>query len=213
VTLARRAMEIILLCGVPIGLAMMTVADQIIHLLHYPPSFDNAIPVLRLAGIGTLLYYVTQLLGSLVVATNQETPMFRTTVAAGLVGIPLCFAFAWVGHRWFGNGAAGALLSDLVLEVILVVGYLRTLPRGLFGGPILSRCARYALAALPMCAILYWAAGARFGLWAVVPAAAVYAASCILLRAVNRADFALLRGVLSRKAGVDAPETAGAPAV
>jgi O-antigen/teichoic acid export membrane protein len=209
VTLARRAMEIILLCGVPIGLAMVTIPDEIILLLHYPPTFNNAIPVLRLAGIGTLLYYVTQLLGTLVVASNQETRMFRTTVAASLVGIPLCFAFAWGGHRWFGNGAAGALLSDLVLEIILVVGYLKILPRGLFDGSILSRCARYALAALPMAAFLHWAAEFHPGLWAVIPAALVYTAGCFLLRAVSRADLALLRGVMSRKVGVDAPEAAG----
>ena len=56
-TLSRRAMEIILLCGVPLGLAMVAIPEQIIrHFLHYGPEWNNAIPVLRLAGIGTLLY-------------------------------------------------------------------------------------------------------------------------------------------------------------
>jgi O-antigen/teichoic acid export membrane protein len=201
IQLARRAVEIIMFCGVPIGMVMIAIPEKIIHdFLHYGWDWHNAVPVLRLAGFGTLLYYMTQLLGTLVTAADEQAKMFKATVAACCIGIPLCIAFSWGGHRWYGNGATGALLSDLILELFLIVFYLRLLPRGLFGGATLGRIARYVVAALPMAGFLHWAAGAKWSLLVAGPAAAViYGAGCLLLRAVDRSDLAMLRGIMNRQ--------------
>jgi hypothetical protein len=126
------------------------------------------------------------------------------------LGIPLCFAFSWTGNRWYGNGAVGALLSDLVLELFLVVYYLRLLPRGLFGGETYGRVGRYVIAAVPMAAFLHWGAEVGLRLWAVPPAAVIYVAFCVLLRAADRADIALVRGILSRRPDVTPEPVPGA---
>ena len=105
--LARKALDITLLVGLPIAAAAIFLASPIINLL-YGPSFAGAAPVLAVGGFGMLLYFVTAVLGLLVIAMDRQAVQARSALIACAFGIPLCILFSWGGHKLWGNAALGA---------------------------------------------------------------------------------------------------------
>ena len=196
--LARKALDITLLVGLPIAAAAIFLASPIINLL-YGPSFAGAAPVLAVGGFGMLLYFVTAVLGLLVIAMDRQAVQARSALISCAFGIPLCVLFSWGGHRLWGNAALGAIISDVIVEVYLGVVYWRTLPRDLFDEALVSRLGRYVLAAVPMVLGLYLSLGTTLGLWGVVPCAVIYLAGCLLLRCWSLADLKALQGMLVRR--------------
>lgn len=198
-SLARRALDITLLVGLPIAAAAVFLPGQIIGVL-YDPTFAPAAPVLAVGGVGMLLYFVTAVLGTLVIAMDRQAVQAKGSIIACLFGIPLCALGTWAGHRFVGNGALGAMLTDVVVEIYLAVVYYKALPRQLFDGSTVSRLGRYGLAALPMVLGLYLSLGTSLGLWGALPCAVIYLLGCVLLRCWSVADLKALRGMLTRRA-------------
>jgi O-antigen/teichoic acid export membrane protein len=197
-SLARKALDITFLVGLPIALAVIFLAGPIINLL-YGPTFQGAVPVLAVGGLGMLLYFVTAVLGLLVMAMDRQAVQTRGSVIACLFGIPLCILFSWGGHKLWGNAALGAIVSDVIVEVYLGVVYWRALPRDLFDGGLTLRMVRYFLAAVPMVLGLYLSLGTSWGLWAALPCALIYLAAGVLLRCWSVADLKNLQGMLVRR--------------
>ena len=69
---------------------------KIISLL-YGPTFAPAAPVLAVGGVGMLLYFVTAVLGTLVMALDRQAIQARSGVIACAFGIPLCALGTWLG--------------------------------------------------------------------------------------------------------------------
>ncbi|WP_395090552.1 flippase [Armatimonas sp.] len=197
-SLAQKALEVTLLVGLPISGAAIFLSEPIIRLL-YGPSFAGAAPVLAVGGFGMLLYFITAVLGLLVMAMDRQVVQTRSSVIACLFGIPLCILFSWGGHRLWGNAALGAILSDVIVEVYLGIIYWRTLPRDLFDHKLVTRLVRYGLAAIPMLMGLSLSMGSSLGLWGAIPCAVVYLAGCVLLRCWSPAELKALGGMLVRR--------------
>jgi O-antigen/teichoic acid export membrane protein len=197
-SLARKALDITLLVGLPIAAAAIFLAKPIVNLL-YGSANAGAVPVLSVGGIGMLLYFVTAVLGLLVMAMDRQAVQIRGSIIACLFGIPLCILFSWGGHRLWGNAALGAMISDVVVEVYLGVVYWRALPRGLFSGGLASQLMRYVFAAVPMIVGLFLSLGTNMGLWAVFPCALLYLVACVLLRCWSLTDLKALQGMLVRR--------------
>lgn len=197
--LGRNALDITLLVGLPIAAAAIFLAGPVIQLL-YGPSFAGAAPVLAVGGFGMLLYFITAVLGLLVMAMDRQAVQTRSAMIACLFGIPLCILFAWGGHRLWGNAALGAILSDVIIEVYLGIVYWRALPRDLFEKGLVSRLFRYCLAAIPMIVGLTLSLNSSLGLWGALPCAVIYVAGCVLLRCWSPAELKALQGMLVRRA-------------
>ena len=198
--LARRMLGLIMLCGVPIALVLLLLPDRLIALLHYPAGFRHSIPVLRVGGVGVLLWFAGGALGTTIFASDGQARMFRTAMMASLLGIPACFVGAYVGHHVWHNGAVGAITSDVVLETYLIGSYLRLVPPGTFNGESLRLIGRCALASLPMAALLAFLSTQGWGLWSLLPCTLVYLAMCVALRCLRVQDLAMARQVIARKA-------------
>lgn len=197
--LARRMLGLVMLCGIPISLVLMLVPDRIIALLHYPAGFANSIPVLRVGGLGVLLYYAAMALGTTVIASDGENKMMRASMFATVVSIPACVAGALLGDHFWKNGAVGAIWSDVLVEVYLVYCYLRMLPARTFIGETLIFLGRCTAAALPMAVFLALTAQSRMGLWVIAPCALIYGVMCLLLRCVSAQDLAVARQIVARR--------------
>ena len=178
----------------------MTFLSKPIVALIYGPSFAGAAPVLAVGGVGMLLYFVTAVLGLLVIAMDRQAIQTRSSLIACLFGIPLCVLFSWGGHKLWGNAALGAIISDVIVELYLGWIYWKALPRHLFDGGLTSRLVRYTLAAVPMVLGLSLSQGTSLGLWGVLPCALLYLAAGLLLRCWSLADLKTLRGMLTRRA-------------
>ncbi len=197
-SLARKALDITLLVGLPIAAVTIFLAGPIINLL-YGPRFAGAAPVLAVGGFGMLLYFVTAVLGLLVIAMDRQAVQARSALISCAFGIPLCILFSWGGHRLWGNAALGAIISDVIVEIYLGMVYWRTLPRDLFDGALVSRLLRYVTAAVPMVLGLYLSLETSLGLWGVLPCAVVYLAACLLLRCWSTDDLKALQGMFVRR--------------
>lgn len=191
-TLARRALDLTFLVGLPIAAVAVCLPQQIIRLL-YGEHFLPAAPVLAVAGVGMLLYFVTAVLGTLIIAMDRQAVQAKSAIIACAFGIPLCALGTYGGHRLWGNAALGAMISDVLVEVYLGVVYFRALPRSLFQGGMAARMGRYVLAALPMVLGLGLCLANPLGLWGAVPCAVIYLLGCVALRCISMADLKTLR--------------------
>jgi O-antigen/teichoic acid export membrane protein len=194
--LARRALEMSLVGAAPFAIILMTLSEPLLGLLHYGPQFAGAAPVLRLGGIAAVCYFAASVFGTLLTATNRQNALLHGAIGAIVLGIPGCIAGSWLTHRLLGNGAIGAMGSDIVREVGLIVWYLWALPRGLFGRETLLWGGRWLLCGLG-CAAVCLAAAPRLGFWACVPGVAVYAAAALALKVIDRSLIETLRRVRS----------------
>lgn len=197
--LVRRMLGLVMLCGIPLALVLMLVPDRLIALLHYPASFAHSIPVLRVGGLGVLLYYAAMVLGTAVIASDGQHKMMRASMIATVVSIPACFAGAFLAHVFWKNGAVGAIISDVLVEFYLVYSYLRMLPARTFIGENLVFLGRCTAAALPMAVFLELMSQSRSGLWIIIPCVIIYSVMCLLLRCVSAQDLAMVRQILARR--------------
>ena len=198
--LSRRMLGLVMLFGIPVSLVLILLPGQLIALLHYPAGFVHSIPVLRIGGFGALLYYVAMVLGTAVIASDGQQKMMRASVIATVASIPACFAGAFLTHVVWGNGAIGAIASDSLVEIYLVICYLRMLPEQTFGGENLIYVGRCTAAALPMAAFLALMSQRHPGFWILIPCVVIYAVMCGLLRCISGQDVAMVRKILARKA-------------
>lgn len=200
-SLARRTLTLVMLCSLPIALVLILLPGQLIALLHYPASFKSSIPVLRVGGVGVLLWFAANVLGTTVVASDGQSKMFRVSVVATVIGIPACVLGAYLGQKGWHNGAVGAMVSDVLLETYLVGAYLRMVPKGTFDMSSLGLLGRSLAAAVPVGAFLWLLSQQGMGLWIVAPSLVIYAGLCWVLRCLSPADMAMARQILTRKAG------------
>ena len=198
--LARRLLSLVMLCGIPIALVLLLLPDRLITLLHYPAGFVHSIPVLRVGSAGVLLWFAGNALGTTIFAADGQARMFRTSVVASLLGIPLCAAGSLLASRYLHNGAIGAIGSDVLLEVYLVWSYTRLLPPGTLTRESAQMIGRCVVAALPMAALLAFLSAHGWGLWSLPPCVAVYAGMCVLLGCLKVQDLAMARQAFGRKA-------------
>jgi O-antigen/teichoic acid export membrane protein len=183
--LGRRMLSIVLLCGVPIAFVLICAPKALLDLLHYPESFAASIPVLRIGGIGVLLWYVASVLGTTVVASDGQTGMFRAAVVATFVSVPSCFLLSYLTQRAWGNGAIGAMVSDIITESVLILFYARLLPKGFLGAESFLLAGKYCLAAIPMCLYLTMISGIVGLLTGVIGGGVVYLLLCWAMGCVD----------------------------
>lgn len=199
--LVRRMLGLIMLCGIPISLVLILLPECLVSLLHYPAGFQHSIPVLRVGGVGVLLWFAGSALGTAIIASDGQSRMLRVSMMSCLLGIPGCFVCSFVGHHVWHNGAVGAILSDVLLEMYLIWTYLRLLPQGTFDADSLRGIGRCAVASLPMAALLAFLASSGWGLWSLLPCVFVYTGMCFVLGCLKPQDLAMARQAFARKAG------------
>jgi O-antigen/teichoic acid export membrane protein len=204
--LVQRMFALNMLCGVPIALILTLLPDRVLALMHYPGEFSHSICVLRLGGVGVLLNFAGYVLGTTIIASDRQAMMVRVSFVACILGIPACVLGSYATHRLWGNGAIGAMLSDVLLELYLVWSYSRIVPGRIFDRTSVILAGRYGLASAPMAIWLCFTSAKGQGLWAVVPCLPIYATFCWLTGCLNPKYFALTRNALRRTpvvSGVD----------
>lgn len=197
--LARRMLSLVILCGIPIAFVLLLMPEQILALLHYPSSFAGSVATLRVSGLGVMMDSVALVMGTTVIASDGQWRMARASMLACAIGIPLCAGMSYASQQLWGNGAAGAMASDVVLEFYLLVAYLTTVPRGTFGSGHFSFILRCLVASIPVALCLLAARHTPVGLWALLPSVPLYFLGCWWLRCLDPAYFNLLRRLANKQ--------------
>ena len=190
----RRLLRLMMICVTPISAVLVLAPGQILTLLHYPPAYRHSIPVLMLMGSAIILWYLSQAVGTALIASDRQGVFGKITGIAALVSVPLCATCILTTQRIMTNGAVGAMLSDVLLELFMMMAYIRALPRGVFDWHPLSILGRTAIAALPFALSLYAMHSRHDLLWPIL-GLILYPFGCYLLRCLCPDDLQMLRQV------------------
>jgi len=187
----RKSLDLVLIAGVPIGFGLMTVSDQVVHLL-YASKFPESAPVLRILGATLALTFVATILGRYLLATGRANQWTLAMFVCVVLAFPLSLALVPWAHNSFGNGAIGSALRFACTEAIMVLVGIYLLPRGL-----LTRAnARTALRVLAAGGVMVGTCWFVRDFFIAVPVAvgvATYAAMILVLRVLQPEDIRLFR--------------------
>ncbi len=193
----RRLFNLMLVSVVPFAVLLVLAPARILSLLHYPASFAPSIPVLMLMGGAVVLWFLSQVAGTALIASDRQGVVSRVAGVAALVSVPLCAACIYLTQHGWHNGAIGAMLSDVLLEVYMVAAYVRALPPGLLTWGSAGVLGRATLGALPLVALFLLAQG-RWGVLLLVPGLLVYVPLCAVLGCLHPSDMQMARQMLAR---------------
>ena len=205
--LARQMFAVIMLTAIPIVAVVACMPSQIIALLKYPAEFAGSIPVLQAGSFSALTVFFGITIGTIIIACGRQQIMLHTSIVGVVVGIPLCIACTFATKQWFGNAAVGAMSSDGLLEIVLIVLYIRGLPFRLFDRETTLWLGRCVAAALLMAGCLI--GGGGIGLWAVFPALLIYGVACFLLRCIDKRWVQIAGEMVGRRLVPPAAEVCG----
>ncbi|MCW3053861.1 MAG: Polysaccharide biosynthesis protein [Chthonomonadales bacterium] len=193
----RRLFNLMVICVIPIAAVLILAPGQILSFLHYPASYRHSIPVFMLMGSALILWFLSQAVGTALIASDRQAVFSRITGIAAVAAIPLCTLCIFVTERTMANGAVGAMFADASLELFIVIAYMRALPEGIFEWRLFSLMGRTAIAALPFALSLYLM---RSGRDVLLPLAGLvlYAVACFWLRCLTPQDLNAVRQSLSR---------------
>lgn len=200
VRMVRLTLELVVLSAVPIAILLICLPASILALMHYPHDFTGTIPVLRVSGLGVLLFSATIVVATAVMGSDGQAKMVRTSIFACVMGVPGCIVGSYLTTRFWANGAIGAALSDVALESYLIMAYLRMLPARTFDVSTISFIGRSLLASIPMVILTLLANRHNLGIWGVVAGVPIYTFGCWRLNCLDPQCISLVRTILSRRA-------------
>jgi O-antigen/teichoic acid export membrane protein len=186
-----KSFNMLFLLGLPLGLGLMVVANQLVVLL-YGPAFANSGPILAVKGIVLTLTYQNMLIGISLYSVDRQKAWATVIAVTALATIPLNLLFIpWAGQV-FGNAGIGASLVFIITETTMLVAGLILLPK------YLLRYADYRMLGLTLVAglvmvVVTWQVRDYFIVVPVVVGAVTYGGMILLLRVVPKEDFALLK--------------------
>lgn len=186
-----RSFDLLLLIGVPIGLGLLAIANQLVVLL-FGAEFAPSGPVLAIMGVVLILTYQNILLGRFLISVDRQNSWTIVMAAATLATIPLDLILIPWTHATFGNGAIGGALAFVVTEAGMIIAGLRLLPEGSLGRANVWRAARILIAGLIMfAAVWYWQEA--FIVIPILIGVVVYTALIVILRVLPKEDWLLLK--------------------
>ena len=195
-----RFYKLMALTGLPITLVTYALAGRMLQLLHYGPSFNNAIPVLQVGSITILLCFIAMPFGYGVISSDKQVQLMLTALLATVVFLPTCYFLCKLTTQMMGNAAIGAIISDGATELVIITCYIKSLPKGCVTMQFLVYGAKCIAASLPMVGILLL--GKSHPAYDIVFAALaliVYAGAAWFLGCVQPEDIGSMKNMLSAK--------------
>jgi O-antigen/teichoic acid export membrane protein len=188
--LLQKSMVLILLCGVPIGLGLISIAAPFVHLL-YGDAFAVTGQVLQVQGVALIFMYLNILFGQFFTSINRPNTWTGIIAASILLMVALTVMLVPWSHVTFGNGAVGGALSLLASEAVMTAVGLVLLRRQLFTVVVLRASLKILAAGIVM-AIIAWSLHELFLAIPILAGAAVYITLVLLLRVLPPDDYQLL---------------------
>jgi O-antigen/teichoic acid export membrane protein len=202
--IARRTVQVVVLCCLPLALGFMLLADRVIGLLGYPTSFANSIVPMILLGPHLGLVAVDMMLGAVLITRDLQRQWMLVSVTAVVLNTSLNLLAIPYTQGMFGNGAIGAAAVMTLMETFMFVSAVRLMPPDVFDRATVVHALKCLLAGLAMVATV----GATRDLPLAVPVLAgalTYSGFCLALGAVSLADIVEVRTHLLRRAAPEAP--------
>ena len=192
----RQAIRLVVLVNLPVAVGIGLLADQAIHVLGYPASFDHSIVPLVLLAAGIPLVAIDMVIGAALGAGDRQKYWAAVGVAAAVLNPALnLFAIPFT-QRAFGNGAIGTAAITTITEMFILVLGLKLLPHGSLGRETYSYAARCLLAAALLAAVLIPLREMPSVAIPIVAGAVAYVLASMALRTLTMADIRMTLGHL-----------------
>lgn len=188
---AREPFEWVIIIGLPLGVGLACVADDLVPIL-YGPDYVGATPALAILALGIPLMYMNIMVNQLFIAGGRPKVMATVLAAAAAVNISLNLVLIPLTQERLGNGAVGAAASLLLTEVVQVVIGMALIGRRLLIRSTLQRIVTAWIASAGMAAAVILASPTPL-LMQVLVGIAVFAALAVLLHLPTPAELAAAR--------------------
>jgi O-antigen/teichoic acid export membrane protein len=187
----RKTFDLMLLGGIPIGLGLFVVADQLMVLLLGPGFFQSG-HILALMGIVLIFTYQNVLIGRFLISTDRQNSWTLIMAIAVVVTVPLDLLLVPWCQQTFGNGAIAGALSFIVTEFGMAAIGIWLLPKGSLGWSNVRAGAKIIGSGLAMAAAAWWLRD----MFIAIPIAAgaiTYISLIAILRVVPSEDLAVFK--------------------
>ncbi|MEI8242488.1 MAG: flippase [bacterium] len=197
---SERLLNMLLFAAIPVSAGAIVVARPLVRLLYGDGPFQHAAANLQILGFSILLVCVDMVLGTVLIARGKEKPWACMAIGAAFFN-PLVNLWAIpLTTRLWGNGGIGASAATLLTEMLMMVGALWLMPKGIF-------TRRNLLVGLKGCALglaMVWLLrgwGTQNLVLLIAAGAAFYLPLALLIGVLPREDLAHLRHALGRWTG------------
>jgi O-antigen/teichoic acid export membrane protein len=197
---SERLLNLLLFVAIPISAGVIVIAGPLTLLLYGPGSFANAVAPLQILGVSILLVCVDVVLGTVLIARGREKAWAYMAIAAACFNPLLNVWVIPLTERLFRNGGIGAAVSTLLTEVLMMVGALCLMPRGIFSRRNLV-CALKGVAVALAMILLLTAWGTRNLPLLIAGGAAWYLPLALAFGVIPWRDVAHLRHALRHREG------------
>ena len=198
----RAALRPLLWLGALGSVGTYLFADFAIGLIYGAKGFGPAGAILRVFGLAVLLLFVDVLLGHVITAMGRASGFAIVKVASIVVSTGLDLWLIPLFERRAGNGGIGVIVAFALSEIVVFAGTLYLMPRGSLESAIAVDLGRALVAAVGTGLLLR--ALPPLTPWLGMPLCiVVFAAASVAIGLVTRADLALLRQIVARRAGTE----------
>ncbi len=127
----QKSLDLILIAGIPVSILSFVFARQIITLFYGLEGYSNSILLLRIFSVGVLLVYIDMMLGTILLASDKQKEITRTSFLAIFVNVALNYYFIQYTQQIYGNGGIGAGVATLITELFIMVMMLNAMPQSI----------------------------------------------------------------------------------
>ncbi len=130
--LLKKILAVVFAASLPFSIVLVFFPEKLLEIMHYPAGFAGAIPVMRISGGALCLWFMQQIIGTALVAAGKVKTFAYVTGSAAAMSLPISGGAIWIGQRFYQNGAAGAMIGEVILEAFMMGCYLYALLPDLF---------------------------------------------------------------------------------
>jgi O-antigen/teichoic acid export membrane protein len=131
-SLIRRCLDLGMLTSVAITVFFFVGAQAIIDFLRYPAGFQHTVILLQILSLHIPLTTFAMISGAVVIASNREGPRTKAAIAAALVNPLLNLAAIPYFTHHYHDGAIGAAITSVMIEVFMTAVMFSLVPKGVF---------------------------------------------------------------------------------
>jgi O-antigen/teichoic acid export membrane protein len=135
---------------IPVFLGFIFHGKQVLTLVGLYPKFVYGPVMLALSAPMMMLLYIAMMLTSAIVASGLQRKLVAGTIKVAILVPVVCVLLTVSTQKLLGNAGIGALASDVILEILLVVVYIRVLQMPIFTRELLGSIGRFAAMSIPL---------------------------------------------------------------
>jgi len=128
----QKSVEFMVLVGIPITIGLVGFSGDIIQIFYGLAQYGPAVPVLQILSAGLIVMYIDIVLGTTLLSSDRQKQQSILALCAIPVKLGLNLVLINYSQAHYGNGALGAALSTVLVEVGLMACMLLMIPRAVF---------------------------------------------------------------------------------